>query len=544
MRDLFRLIAVAAMSFAVVGVAMVYSRGGDLDTAMRSVATGVSDVVSDMGRMIGGEGAAEPGATGYPVTLARADAARWVGLAGFPDQAEIAFALPRGHYLSGALDLGFDTQLTEHGDGLLTLSVNGTPRGQVVLDGGRATHRIRIELTPSDLAGNRIVLHMAGRGITNSGQLCPTDAANSGSAVTLTADSRLELIADQPLADAIGALVAAPRPLVIAPGAGGEDTALAVWTSQQLNRSGIAARLGQAGAGETPIVVATHAVTAAGTASANVLAGQPAVDALVEAAGSAAPLPAAWPVGAADLGVETTVKTFRGSRRWTIPFNAADLPGGSLPERLGLRLKATPLAGGHDWIVRISLNGNLIEARRFPGTADTLALDLALPAERLLPRNALLVELVDTTPNEGICARGPDAQAQLLPETALFDTAPADAAWAGLIERLAAAPEIALQAASGLTPAQAGRAADLLGQILPRATRLRFDAEGPVRLVVTDRTGLARQLAALSAVAAIHAVLPAPAGGGLAAMQVPGAEFGAALERLGPDDVVILATGL
>jgi hypothetical protein len=542
MRDLFRLVAIAALSFAVVGIAMVYSRGGDIATTVRSVSEGVSGVVSDVGDMIAGTPADEADAPLHSLSLMRPNATQWVGLAGFPDQTEIGFALPRGgHFVSGALDLSFDTQLTQHGDGLMTLSVNGTPRGQVVLDSGRATHQVRIALTPADLAGERVVLHMAGRGTTNSGQICPTDAANSGSAVTLTADSRLELISDRPLTDAVGALAVAPQPLAVAPGGSEGDMALAIWASQQLDRSGIATRLGEAGSGETAIEVSDHAVAAAGMSATNLLVGQRAVDRLIDTAGAATPLPAAWPVSVADLGAETIVKTFRGSRRWSIPFAAADLPGGGLPDQFRLRLKTTPLAGDNDWVVRLSLNGNLIETRRLAGRSDTIALDVGLPAERLLPRNALVVELVDTTPNEGICTRAPDAQAQLQPESALVDLRPADGGWAGLIEALAAAPGISLAATDNLTLAQASRAGALLSMVLPRAADMRFDGEGAVHLSVVGRAGLAQHLAGVED-GGVTAILPA--GTALAAIPVPGAEFGAALERLGPDDVVILATGL
>lgn len=547
MRDLFRLIAIAVMSFVVVGVAMVYSRGGDIGTTFQALSQGVSGVAQDVGQMLGPDAvAAETKPEGHALSLARLDNARWVGLAGFPDQTEVSFPLPRGgQYLSGALDLVFDTQLTEHGDGLMTLSVNGTQRGQVVLDAGRATHQVRIALVPADLLGDRVVLHMAGRGTTNSGQICPTDAANSGSAVTLSADSRLNLEASEPLSDAIGALVVAPRPLVLS-GQGEEDMALTVWASQQLNRSGLATRLGLAGMGETAVLVSGNGVAmAAGMATGNVLVGSAAVNQLAKAAGMA-PLPQAWPVGVADLGAETTVKTFRNSRRWTIPFAAADLPQGALPEQFNLRLKTTPLAGNNDWMVRVSLNGNLVETRRLAGTADTIALDIALPEARLLPRNSLVVELVDTTPNEGICTRAPDAQAQLLPESSLVDTATASLDWAQLIEGLAKAPSVSLVVADGLSQAQAGRASDMLATILPRGAVMDFGGQGAVKLMVTSASGLGQAMAGLDQGATISAVLPVTgaAGATLSVLPVPGPTLGAALDALGQDDVVIIASGL
>ncbi len=550
MRDLLRLLLLAVMSFAVVGVAMVYSRGGDLGAAMRTLSNSTAGFVTTVGERVG---LTEP-TLDQPVqndvhtlVLPRPNAAQWAGLAGFPDQAEVNFTLPRGQsFLAGALNLGFDTQLTEHGDGLLTLSVNGTPRGQIVLDSGRAQHRIRIELTPADLAADRIVLHMAGRGTTNSGQICPTDGANSGSAVTLTADSALELQSDRPLDDAVQALVIAPRPLVLQPGSSANDMALTIWANQLFNRSGIGARIGEAGRGETPVAVSQDAVVASGVASGNSLVGKSAVDQVIAAMGASTAQPPSWPVNVADLGAETIVKSFRGSRRWTIPFNAVDLPGGTLPEQFRLRLKTTPLAGNNDWVVRLSLNGNLIDTRRIAGTMDTISFDVPLPAERMLPANALVVELVDTTPNEGICTRGPDAQAQLQPESAFLNLASAEAGWARLVEDLASASDIGIEVASSLSLAQAARASELVSVILPRETAPRFDGLGSVRLTMVGQQDLAQYLTGLDAETAIKALVP-PAPTGNAApvlVDVLDSKMGAVLERLGPEDVVIFISGL
>ena len=255
MRDLIRLLSVGLMSLAIVAIAMVYSRGGDLPSAMQSVTGSVSGLVAQAAQSTGlaaGNGPEEANAegTGHRYSLTRANVARWVGLAGFPDQTEVSFPLPAGgHYRSGTLKLRFETQLTDHGDGLLTLSVNRTERGQIVLNSGQAVHEVQIQLTPQDLAGDRILLNMAGRGTTSAGQICPTDAVNSGSAVTLAAESSLELVSDTPLSDGLGALAASPQPFVIDAGDGAEDMGMAIWSAQQFNRAGIIARIGAAGAG-------------------------------------------------------------------------------------------------------------------------------------------------------------------------------------------------------------------------------------------------------------------------------------------------------
>lgn len=546
MRDLIRLLLVAVMSFAVVGVAMVYSRGGDFDTAISAVSQGVSSVVASAGQLAGAPAEAGPEAPRYTLSLQRPNAGQWVGLAGFPDQTEVSFPLPRGaHYLSGALELVLDTQLTVAGDGLLTVSVNGTPRGQVVLDKGEATHKVRIALQPVDLLGDRVVLNLSGRGTTNSGQICPSDAANSGSAVTLAAESRLELTSDTPMTDAIATLALAPQPLVIAPGSADSDMGLAIWASQRLGRAGFATRLGEAGSGETAIKVSDHAAAVAGVSADNVLVGPGAVEQLIGSYGTSLVPPAAWPVSVADLGADTLVKTFRNARRWTIGFAIADLPEGKLPEALQLQLKTTPLSAGNDWVVRISLNGNLVDSERLPGGQDSIAVTAPLPAQRLLPRNSLVVELVDTTPNQGICTRAPDAQAQLLPESALVARSDAPQAWAQLIGRLAASPSVAIDAEAGLSLDQASRGSALLGLVLPAGAKPVFgSATAPARLTVTDRAHLAQRLGAVPADGKLTAILPGVAGTGIEALAVPSAALGAALERLGADDVLILVSGL
>jgi len=544
MRDLFRLLAIALASFTIVGVAMVYSRGGDLKATIGTLADSVGSTVDNLGNALAGPATAEtaPAPATYSLAVARPKAATWMGLAGFPDQAEIVFPIPRGHtYKAGAFDLVFDTALTEHGDGLMTLSVNGTPRTQLVLDAGRSTQQVRIDLTPADLAGDSVVLHMAGRGTTNSGQICPTDAANSGSAITLTAASRLELTSDQPQADVAGGLSAVTQVLALKPGPNSGDLALAIWADQQFGRAGIASRLGEAGTGETAVEITGHAIGTAGLDTGNVLIGEPSVSAVIDDHGAATETPTAWPVQVADLGAETIVKSFRGSRRWTIPFAAADLPGGALPESFALRLKATPLAAGNDWVVRVALNGNLVDTRRLGGDTDTIAYDVALPAERLLPANMLTVELVDTTPSQSLCARGPDAQAQLLPESSLTDAAPATLSWASLIERLATATDVTIATSDSVNLVQAQRARDMMAAVLPRDARVRFDAGGAMSLRVVNKADLALALGASTATT--QAILPAanPSTAPLV-VPAPGAELSAALERLGPDDVVILAT--
>ncbi|WP_193337607.1 hypothetical protein [Devosia beringensis] len=549
MRDLFRLIALALISCAVVGAAMVYSREGDVATSLRGVASTMGETLTGVGQQLAGSAAgamvATPTAQTYPVVITRANPAQWMGLAGFPDQTELSFPIPAGgHYLGGALVLTFDSQLTQAGDGLLTVSVDGKTRQQLVLDGGRTSQTLRIDLTTAELAQDNIVLGLAGRGTTSAGQTCPTDAANSGSAVTLSADSRLELVADQPLTDAVGTLIAAPSPLVLATGSSASEAAMVVWASQQLNRNGIAARIGVAGADETAVTLVDYAASAAGIATSNQLIGQQAITHLIKAAGTTTPSPLAWPVTAADLGAETSVRSFRGSRRWSVDFAAADLPGGQLPEQFTARLQATPLTQANDWMVRVTLNGNLLKSSRFDGSVESIALVIDLPAARLLPQNSLVVDLVDTTVRDGTCRTEPDAQAQLLPESALTNNAPPAAAWARLIEQLASQPAVNLASSLPLDAAQGTKAGTLLTMLLPSQAKVRFDDSADATLTLVDRAGFAAALGNLPEGQSLVAVLPRSGAVPFEVMAVPSPALGPALALLEAEDVFVIIAGL
>ena len=123
------------MSFAVVGLAMVYSHGQDMRAALRAAGLDVPGLVTDAGD--GTASAIPAAAAAAMISVPRPDPGVWMGLDSLPGQAEIAFDLPRDMaLLAGALELAFDSQLAGGSSGLMTLSVNGTSRGQVLLEAG------------------------------------------------------------------------------------------------------------------------------------------------------------------------------------------------------------------------------------------------------------------------------------------------------------------------------------------------------------------------------------------------------------------------
>ena len=68
----------------------------------------------------------------------------------------------------------------------------------------------------------------------------------------------------------------------------------------------------------------------------------------------------------------------------------------------------------HD-VCRANEHDNLLETSRLPGNVPDIRLSIDMPTNLQGLNNSLLVELVDTSPNQSICRAAPDAQAQLLP---------------------------------------------------------------------------------------------------------------------------------
>jgi len=509
MRDLLRLALVAILAFAVVGTAMVYSRGGDLGESVVALADQARTAVTNLA---GGNNppvdATVTGSTDVAATelkVLRPLQRNWIGLAGFPDETQIRFAVPPGvSFTSGELNLAFQSELAEHGDGRMTIAVNGRDREQVVLNSGKASHAVKIALDASDLLGEEVNVTLIGRGNTNSGQICPTDAANSGSAVTLLPESALSLVTYDKIDDPETALIAASGPMNLVPGLSAADAAAALWADQQLARAGIASTLDSADQMGTRVLVANVGAAPVSRLSDTSfqLAGQPGVERLIalRAAERQAPaLATHWPVDAATLGSETIVKNFRGSKRWTIDYKLADLPGGLMPGRLNLAVKMSELAEDRDWVLRITLNNNLLDSRRIDGKAKSIDLPIDLPADQQGLANRIQIELVDTSPNESICRAGPDAQAQLLPTTTLTPGVQPSEGWGPMVRELANAASVGLVVEGKLNAAESSRASAMLAQFLPAAARMAFsDDKAAVSLTVVTESTLADALRKVS----------------------------------------------
>ncbi len=498
MRDLLRLLGIAVLVFAIVGFAMIYSRDSAFRYGVASFLSGTGGAVSRGFSDLTGLGRSDaPALETASLRIVRPSQTSWVGLTGLPDQTAVHFFVPQvGGYLEGWLDLRFDVQLAEGGDGLLSIAVNGERRSEIVLNTGHNAYDVEIPLTPADLLSDRVVVELSARGTTNSGQICPSDSANSGSAVSLLSESALVLTTLQQADDPETALIAAPDPLQLYLGTDTHSQTVTMWAAQHMKRAGVPSVIVDNTSAPGRIVVTDQTAApdpveleAGGTIVLNGSTGLRRAIEFHRAESVPSGLPSGWPLSVETFTTETLARNFRGSKRWTIPYNMADLPGGLTPTRFDLALRVSELGEGNAWMVRVSLNGNLLHSERLPGEEPDirLSIDLPTPLQRL--SNSLLVELVDTSPNQSICRAAPDAQAQLLAESQLSasGTQPADG-WGALVRELAQAEFVVPGNHGLLSVNQATRVAAALAQFLPADAKVAFTADGPaMTLTVASR---------------------------------------------------------
>lgn len=493
----------AVLVAAVVGFTMIYSRDSGFRYGVAAFLSGTGGAVTRAVSDLTGNGQAEgPVVANTTLRVVRPSQASWIGLSGFPDEIAVRFPVPYvGGYNSGALELHFDSQLAQGGDGLLTISVNDDRRAQIVLDTGHNTYDVNIPLTLSDMLADTVVLQLSARGTTNSGQICSVDAANSGSAISLLPASAMVLSAMREINDPQTSLMALPDPLLLYLGTTEVAQVLAIGAAQRLARDGVPFTLVEDAALPGRIIVTDNGgepvqIDTMGNVILNGEAGLQRAIAFRRADAVAPQTIADWPVGVAKLTADTVAQNFRGTTRWTIAYDIADLPGGLMPTQLELALRTSLLADDLDWIVRVSLNGNMVQTARLPGNVADIRIPIDLPIDLQGLSNALVVELIDTSPNQNICGAAPAAQAQLLAESSLSapGAQPVDG-WGAMVRRLATASAVAPGRQGTIDASQATRLAAMLAQFLPAQLNYVLEPD-PTALTLTmvDKDSLAELL--------------------------------------------------
>lgn len=507
MRVYFRLLIVVVLVFVTVGFALVYSRDDDLRSGIGAFA---SETWGSLGRAV--SEVTDPGALPPPdpyprateLRLLRPNQTTWMGLTGFPDRMEIRFPIPQTFdYLVGDLRLKFDVQLAEGVDGLLSVRVNGKRKGEILLSAGSGAYDFHVPLDDNDLLMDNVLVELAARGNKSGGEACPSDVAEAGITIALLPESVLVLRTPTPMDAPESALILmTDPPLRVDLGLDKEAQTYAIWAAQKMERSGVGVRLV-----DDPLAERSIRIVPVGEPPISfseddqiLLSASTGVDRAIAFHRAYTPEPlGSWPVSVAALGTETIAQNFRGSRRWAVPYKIANLPQGLTPTRFELSIRASRLAEDFEWVLRVLLNGNLLQSVRYPGNDPDMNLEVDLPIDMQGLANTIVVELVDTSPNTTMCRAGAEAEAQLLPQSALRTggTQPREG-WGDFIRKLADAPNVRWDEQSLLTVSQASRAAAMLTEFLPIDANV-ASADGPgYSLSVLDRQQLEATFAAIA----------------------------------------------
>ncbi len=440
-----------------------------------------------------------PSPTASDIFVPRASGDGWAGLAGFPDRTEIRFPLPPNVYArSGMLYLDVRTQLSQVGDGRLSISINDRIVEEFVLDRGRHDRHFVLPLGQADLQQPFVKVGLRSVGSTGGGQVCPVGAVNAASSVEVLPSSGLALDLAEPVGDPAARLALLGEPFSIAYPTDPQTQAIAAWTSAYLSRLAIASQL-VADPSLAQLSLLPEGAPALSDVDTTIALGTPSGQQFLGALRTPRPKlleEAAWPVSVDRFTNETLAVTFRGSRRWSIPYRLADFPDGAAPSAITFSIRTGDFAEAGALIARVTLNGNLLTAARLSDVPNEQSLRVDLPARDQGLSNRLELSIVDVSPKPDICAERAEFEAQLMPESR-FERGPGDeAAKLALVAILGQAQGIGLkQADAALNPASTQAFGELLAPLLPLRIAPSFQAAQPVAIELVSGAGLSTRIA-------------------------------------------------
>lgn len=447
----------------------------------------------------------------------------WQALSGFPSFAKISFPLPRKtELIDGRLRLEIQTQMAQSGAGTLRVAVNDERRAEVVLNPGLEQRTLLLALTQEDLGRPNVTVSLSAQGDTFQGS-CPSRPAR-GLVVDVLSSSGVELAHLTPLEDPLDiwlASVQPPRILVGSPSNG----------QNQADQLLMAARLRQNGLRANFVV----AVTDKDSDLAQELSDSPAMiavnrkqtlpliyepsttlfsvddpNAISELLTGGTAIRISELISGAKNGEQsddvtafsdTNTQSFFRSNRWRVGYNLIETDGGHAPSRLQLSLKLAEQKLGEEWLVNVRLNNSLLSSERLEGSSGTYNKAVILPVALTQPNNEITIDLSTTDDDGNWCDPGLELTAQLLPDSKLEGTAfltPDLPAY--LIQALARASALNLDADVALTPIQAAASADLLAHILPKETAVKETVSGDLsaaKIEVLTKTALEARLKGL-----------------------------------------------
>ena len=369
---------------------------------------------------------------------------------------------------SGYLQINATSQVLDGVEGVLRISIRNARRGELLLRSGEVGRSLQIPLSPTDFAGNQLVVSFSLQG-TGPQKQCSQDNSTPAvveiettSAVFLTLDRPLQTARDQ--VRAWGNLVRVAWP---------------TWLKrdEQVRRLVLATQFKQRGV-KTVFDGASNsdALTTDGLRSA------------LTAFPSEPEPHVASSKTLARAGANTGVRQFYRKAIWRERYNLDGGVSQKIPSHLDLHMIFGRLIGGHSWSFTITLNNRLVFQDHIDGTQSDYSVLIELPDSMQTSHNEIEFVATSSASRDGRCDRGPELVAEMLPETKLVlgDLTYSDPL-TELRAMLSGSDPIKVATLTSLTALDAALASDWLSEILPpRATLKPADRKAHIVVVTPD----------------------------------------------------------
>lgn len=428
--------------------------------------------------------AALPSPHGPLATIPYGTPEDWTGLSGLQAFGRARFPLPRAVGITGGeLVVELTSELEEGAVARLRLNVNGSKRGEIVVESGITEHRVLLPLRAEDFLAEDVQLTLATEGVAPAVVCRPH--WDGGVVIRLRPTSHLRLALGAPLSDPGDLLVAGGMPARVLWPETGDAAQRAALLRLAANRPGIAF-IAAADAREGDLALTTDEATR-----------------LADRHWAAADLPADWPVPLERLNANLRLRDLDADTSWRIPYDRRLLPGEGAPDALTLGLRIAAQAP-EDWLLTVTQDGRLLHGESLRGQRLDITRNVRLPAlVGDAPTGTIDVTLRREGDNDDQC-REPIPAVGELTAASVLRGAPDPEFMGGIHAGLG--DVAALRADPALTAREAMIASATLRETFPRGT-LRLESDDPAQegiVTVLPTEALVERAAAAMTLAQDH----------------------------------------
>ncbi len=367
----------------------------------------------------------------------------WTALAGFSGHRRFTLPLPRETAFSAAvLEIFANTELEIETAGRLQFEVNGRRRGEIVLDPGKTSIRIRIPLDSLDLARQLVEVNIKVDGENPKAECA--DGWTGGVVVTIEPETHVRVALDEPISSRGDALIVSGFPVrIVWPS---ETTEPSTTTNPEISwkwqpflakASFVDKATAREKGVEVPIgdLVELHKRVVQQEITRRELEGENNLN---------------WPLPIVGQDGAAASREFRNRTSWVHRYSPTSLPDLQLPDTLDLQMEMISTDTSASWLLIVLLNGDIVYSQTLPTTQTTFEHSIALPQNIQSIDNELRISLISDEQKNGRCLQGRPAAAKIKAGTQLDRRGSnTDELYAGVLNAMT--PEISLSIQKPMT---------------------------------------------------------------------------------------------